>query len=205
MRWHVAVDVRIGAQRAAELRLGSAACGGEGSVDHHGDQEIFENIAGRMLADLRDFLQVEIAKSAAPYRSAAQSCTEGGELFVISTQPPAWAIGVSLSPEGTIALRRRATGRGVSSILSSRQVAVEAEIVALGCHLGDATLSTAEIAALEPGDLIVLTRKITEDLPIAVNGEVPVSGTARLQKFAGAAQVLVTQRVDLRKAGQVRE
>lgn len=90
-------------------------------------------------------------------------------LHVARERLAAWRL-ASVQPSVTDVRFSRSGLVDVVSTLSDRTVTLQTTV-------GSARLTAADLAGLQPGDVVVLDRKIAEPLPVAVNDR-PVSGLA---------------------------
>ncbi len=77
---------------------------------------------------------------------------------------------ISVAKADLCHLARQAFPRGSASVLASRSSAVADMPVSIGAHLGKATMDIAQVAALEPGDVIVLDRQLSAPATLLVAG-----------------------------------
>lgn len=91
-----------------------------------------------------------------------------------------WHILLALGSRARIAIRRAAAGGGPAPTLATLREAVAPERVAVGCHIGRATLSAGEVAGLAAGDLITFDRRLSDDLPLTVACQIASGGKARI-------------------------
>lgn len=186
LRWAGSPGAAAGMAPAALARLGLALVAGEAEIADPADRAVLESLAGAALADLGARLG-EAAGEHSP--GSAGSPATGNLVLRASCGSHDWAVFLSLGAPAQVALRRAAAGQGRSPVLGSLAEALAPEPVRIGCHLGSATLSAAELAGLGPGDLVAFDRRLADALPLVVAGE--RAGPATAQVVREGAEVVV--------------
>jgi flagellar motor switch/type III secretory pathway protein FliN len=82
-------------------------------------------------------------------------------------------------------------------IPGSRRDALAPQVVALGCHLGSASLTTREVAQLADGDVIMLDRQPGVPLVLTIEGRACASGKAKIVRAVEGALVTIAERPGL--------
>lgn len=175
-------------EAADTVSMGLAACAGRGDAQNVLDRDLLEAVGLEMVTDLLAFL-------AGP---KSRALSGEAERFAIGSEQGRWNVEVVLGQQDLIALRKRAAGASRAVTLGSLGEALAGEQVLLGCHLGAATLTAAEVAAIGIGDLIVLDRQVAQELPLTVDGLTCASGAARISQLENTVAIHLVGAVDLR-------
>ena len=173
---------QVRADRPDLLALGNAACAGQGDADNPLDEHVLCGVGSAMIDDLLG--RVESAGTAP-------------ECFDVIDHNGQWRIQLALDAAAIVQARRAAAGFSRQLEPVPLATALASEDVVLGCHLGAAHLTMAEVAALSLGDVIVLDRDLHAPVPLTVAGVMPQAGAARIGSDAGQLRVTVTERPNL--------
>lgn len=174
--------------------LGAAACANRADPLNPRDREALERVGRAMLNDL----VADIAGRAGSTEHGEHGCDAAPHAaYVLASSALGWSIGIKISAAQQIALRRRASYPARSMRLGSLQAALKDELVEVGCHLGRASLTAAEVAALGVGDLIVLDRQLRNALPLTVAGSVCARGTACVERTDECFAIRIESELDL--------
>jgi hypothetical protein len=191
--WSGVSGAAVGVGGTTRLKLGLAVVGGEADLDNPRDRAVLERVAKAAVADLAGRLG-ELAVSYA--QPAPLPATDARPVLRLSLGDDSWSILLSLGVYTETALRKLSAGQSRQPSLAKLSDALAPERVAIGCHIGGATLLASEVAGLAKGDLITLDRLITEDLPLTVATAVTSSGTAKLVHDGTGAVVRITQAIN---------
>ncbi|MDR3438083.1 FliM/FliN family flagellar motor C-terminal domain-containing protein [Telmatospirillum sp.] len=206
LQWQGEPWAALGRNADIEALLGRDACGGEGNVAHPADREILRGVGARLLDELASFL-AGLGDGVANERSSSRQTAPDGELFTVASGTGGWSIGLALSPQAVVAVRKAVAGGAVAgtghrAVLGNRRNALASQVARLGCHLGKACLSAGDIAMLAAGDVIVLDRQPAVPLILTVEGHQCASGKAKIVRSAEGASITIAERPSLlRKVG----
>jgi hypothetical protein len=185
--WHGDGDARAAAEACDTVALGLTACAGRADPANPADRQVLEAIGAEMLADLA-------------MRLGEASAGEGARFehgFAVEPECGGWRMALALGAGALTRARKAAAGSGRRPLVAPLAAALADEDVGLGCHLGEARVTAAEIAALAVGDLLVLDRGLDAPLPLTVAGAVPRTGLARIAAADGTIRVTVAEPPDL--------
>lgn len=194
LAWAGRPGARLALWGDAGAALGLAICGGKADTDCAADREVVQALAERCIDDVGQSLAEVVSSQVRPRESAADSET----IYQATANPGGWAIAIGLGKAEIVALRRTASNpKATARITHSRLSALGPEIVELGCHLGEAELTSRALASLAQGDVVVLDRRAQDLLPITVEGWEAADGRARITATHGAAQMAICERIGL--------
>lgn len=183
------------------VALGLAACDGRADLINPVDRALLEQVGSEMLEDLVGRLGGNAGINATSRSGPAASGHDGPERekyrFRVAGSPGDWSLLLAFDDTGLIRLRKAAAGSYRTPDLVPFSVALAGEEVGLGCHLGSAQITAADISALAIGDVLVLDRCLDAPVPLTVDGHRLRTAEARIEAQAGAIQVTVTETIDL--------
>lgn len=193
--WRGCAAIAIGVRAEMLVALAQAALAGHGDIDNSRDREVFADIGRQATNDLAEFICAIASPGADLEDLPPESLGNPEQSYrILGTD---WALELILDSAAQVRLRRHVAGSRGRPALGRLAEALAPETVELGCHLGEASLWAADVAALAPGDLIVLDRRIAEPLPLTVAGNVTAHGKASIEAADGALSVRIADVVDL--------
>lgn len=165
-------------QRAA---MALNVLGGQADPANARDNDVLTELGQAIIADLVRLLQEVVGVlGEGPISSTRRWWT-------FRAPDGALSVEIGLSEQAQCRVRQRAAGRGREPRIGSLASALAGEAVSLGCHLGAAQITAAELQTLAAGDVIMFDRTCREKVPLVVNGVTAPVGTARI--VAGQAGV----------------
>lgn len=170
------------------VALGLVACAGRADPANAIDRCVLLRVG----ADMRDDLAVRMGGAGSDGRC-------GAHRFTVSPRSGTWSLTLSVDEEALVALRKRCAGVGRMRSTSPLRRALVPETVSLGCHLGEAAITAAELAALGAGDVLVFDRVLADAVPLTVEGRVSRSGRAVIAARHHAIEVRLTQPISLQE------
>lgn len=179
-------DIALSVRNKAALGL--AACGNRADAANPRDLEVLEAVGTALLEDLQAWLAG---------LESAEIGPAGKSAFVLRSAGKPWSIRIALSDGQINCLRKRAAGALRKIEPAPLMQALQTETGVLGCHLGRARLTAADISALSPGDLIVLDRGLNDIVPVTVQGNVCAAGSARVARDGGAIGIRMAEAIGL--------
>jgi hypothetical protein len=157
-----------------------------------------------MLEDLLVRLGAGREKSATPGRghAAPDSIEPHGveHWFRVAASSGEWSLLLAFDEGMLIRLRKAMAGSSRKPDVVPLSTALAGEEIPLGCHLGSATITFADLSALAAGDVLVLDRRLDAPVPLTIDGNLPRTGQAQIGPQAGAIQVTLTEAIDLMQA-----
>lgn len=183
------------------VALGLAACDGQADSLNPLDRALLGRVGDEMLEDLLARLRAGPERSAAPAR--AHSALDGAgpddaqHRFRVGASSGEWALMLALDEILVIRLRKAIAGSSRTFALVPLSAALAGEEVGLGCHLGSAQITVADLSALAAGDVLVLDRRLDVPVPLTIDGNLPRTGQARIGGEAGALEVTLIETIDL--------
>ncbi len=176
--WSAFDSVTIGMGRNGFAVLGSAICNGIGEPENRRDRRILEELG---TAACQDLAQVFGATPDA----ALIGKSDGVELdrlarFTVACAQGKWTLVLALGAETLIFARQHAAQSGMPPTLGSLAAGLANEDCPIVAHLGRATISTGELAAISKGDVIQFDRGIQAPVPLVIAGRNPAHGSARV-------------------------
>lgn len=189
--WRGSGGAAVGSTAQERVILGGHASGGAGDPDNMRDRAILGHIGQAAIDHLANRL-CAIAGSAAIDEGPPEPCQPR---FCATTV--GFSLTLSLDHAAQVRLRRKVSGARKRPALGTLAQALAPEKVRLGCHLGSAALSAAEVAALCTGDLIVLDRRLAERLPLAAEGKATARGQASFEAGVNVHSLLIQEPIDL--------
>jgi flagellar motor switch/type III secretory pathway protein FliN len=200
LSWQGRTDAAVAIDDEQLPALGQWVLGGAGDRDNLRDREILAALGQAALADMAMALLRASGAADATERLAERSAVPDGTSYHV-TAADAWGLHISLSAAAEIRLRKNSAGRRRRPAFGRFSAAFAPERIRLGCHLGHAVLSAADLTGLAKGDLIVLDRGTADELPITVEGIVAAKGKAAIVTEAGQFSVRLNEAPTL-AAGQ---
>jgi len=177
-------DIAIVAGRPVQVEMAIEALNGQVERENPRDADLLASLGGAILDDLSQ----TIATAAG---SLGDEPTRPG-CWVVKLDGHSWAVEIRLSEQAQCRLRQRAAGAGSAPKLGTFKDALSPESAMLGCHLGYARLTAAELLTIKPGDVIMLDRAQHEELPLLVNGAATASGNAQIIPGPDSVNVRLT-------------
>ncbi|MEH3101085.1 FliM/FliN family flagellar motor C-terminal domain-containing protein [Sphingomonas adhaesiva] len=167
------------------VALGFVASAGHADLSNAIDRRVLLHVGAAM----RDDLSARLAGAG----SGTDTDTDRvAHRFAVASRGGGWSLTLGIAEGAMVAVRRRCAGTTHASSLSALRIALAAETVSLGCHLGEARITAAELAALDAGDVLVLDRALGDAVPLTVEGRTTASGRARIAARGGAVEVRLT-------------
>jgi hypothetical protein len=143
------------------------------------DHKFLRRLAGRAIDDLAALIDALLPVDGG---SAGTWAGIPWSLPVGATGEPLMRI--SIARADLCQLAHQAFPRGAASALASRGSAVADLRVSIGAHLGMTAMDIAQVAALEPGDVIVLDRQLSAPATLLVAGRQTALACTLRQKDA---------------------
>jgi flagellar motor switch/type III secretory pathway protein FliN len=190
LAWFGDAEVQIGCESAAQARLGQVLCGGLGDGTNPVDTQVLAEVAARACTDLAGRLgaqntgQEECA--AGPVSPTLENC------LALAPADRSWTLAIVLSQGALNRLRQRSARSGKVPDLGSMAKALAGEPCRLGLQFGVTSLSAAELAQLEVGDVIAFSSKTDAALPMVVEGHRAKQGAASLTQVDEGLLVTMT-------------
>lgn len=183
------------------MTLGLAACGGRADRSNPVDRGMLKHIGEEMRVDLLARLGAE-AQANPDWRQVGGSLEHDGTArakhrYRVAGSADGWSLVIALDDSALVRLRKTAAGSSRTIILAPLAEALAGESVMLGCHLGRAEISAADLSALGPGDVLVLDRLLDGPIPVTVEGKLPRAGKARIGASDGTIEVKLTEAIDV--------
>lgn len=195
VNWQGGNGVFAGLEDGVSARLGLAICGGVGDLTNQQDCALLERLAADACLQLAELLRAGPAKSgqecSGPVPPGSDDC------FLVSPSGREWSIALAMSAETVVRLRRSSAPSMTTFKLGSLSAALANETCAIAVNLGQAELSSAELASLGIGDVVVFDRATDQALPLVIEGRSPERGTAKLQSTGGELRVLIADPISL--------
>lgn len=178
---HVVVSTSAEHEVAAALQ----ALGQQADPANPRDSELLSQLGQAIVADLRRSFEEtagDVDKMGA------------GELtwWSLALSSESWRIDVGLSTAVLCRIRQSTSGRNRDPEVGALQSAISTETVAVGCHLGSAQITAGELKTLSAGDVIMLDRRHSASVPLAVNGVPAAIGTVRISAGADGPAITLT-------------
>lgn len=184
--WFGNNGVLIGAEEGMTVQLGAAVCGGSADIENRRDRAILGRLGDTATNDLAaKFGAIEAEQQA----DAGAAPDWAVQCFIASAANRAWSVAIVLSDEAFISLRRRRAVSGTAPVLGRIVDSLGQERCRLGLHLGRASIDASDLAALGPGDVIVLDQSLRAALPLLVDDRPVQGGQAVLEP--GEATLMV--------------
>lgn len=176
----------IDATRSDLVALGLAACDGRADAENSLDSRILMAVGIAIVEQARVWL-AELGPS------------ESGDMMrcEISPRDGTWTVTLALGNGQVNRLRRQAAGVRRTVKLSPIGEAMGSETAVIGCLIGRTQISTAEVAGLAQGDLIVLGSRPADTLAVTVAGNVCAEGSVRIGQREGAINMSIVEPVGL--------
>ncbi|MBA4160718.1 MAG: hypothetical protein C0515_01245 [Novosphingobium sp.] len=203
LAWFGDETVQVGCEAAARTSLGQALCAGLGDESNPVDQQVFEQVAARACADLASRLGASSGgpreHASGPVAPALETC------LTLAPADRSWTLALALAPGALNRLRQSAARSGKIPELGSMATALAKERCRLGLQFGATSLSAANLAQLEVGDVIAFTSKTDEALPVVIEGHRAGHGAARLAQGDEGLRVTMTAPVSMDALGGQRQ
>jgi len=181
--------------------LGLAACDGRADSINPVDRDLLERVGDDMLNDFLVRLGAGPGKNAVPERGYTAPGPNGPDgakhRFRVAASKGEWSLLLALGESVLVRLRKAMAGSSRTPDIIPLSTALAGEEVRLGCHLGSAGITAADLSTLTAGDVLVFDRHIEASVPLTINGNLPRTGRALIGAQAGAIQVTLTEAIDL--------
>ncbi len=166
LRWRVADGVMIGTADDAMVTLGAHMLDVPADDRSETERQLLAEVAEPCLDELRTLI------------------ADRGEWHPTASVP-AWSatigdghpiVAIGWSAERFAALVRQTLPKAAAAPFGSPSAALATLPVSVGAAAGRVTMSVADLAALAPGDVVLLGTKLTDPLPITLNGHAAARG-----------------------------
>lgn len=200
LRWHGNRAAAVGATTADLIALGQDLAGGRADPGNPRDAVMLERLGEAAIGELAARLVQATGSGSAAVEALADGAGHGGMSYRLGMSAD-WGCRLAIDEAAQVELRRRMAGKERRPSLGSISAALAPVEVTLGCHLGTATLATADLAGLTRGDLIVLEKRMDDSLALTVSGAPATRGKATLAIEAEAAVIRISEAIDLLSGG----
>jgi flagellar motor switch/type III secretory pathway protein FliN len=181
-------QARIG---LARLMLGASS--GE-KAPTAADRDVLRQLAERCLNDLRQRLAAALGFSGGEWRTEHEPIPLAqAQIYPIGIAGKEPLLELTLSRALAVRAIKRAAAPGAHrSALRPLSDALAGQEVAVSAALGRSELSLNDLAALAPGDVLVLDRDVGAPAPLAVNGTAS-GGRATIEEAGGALRLTIVK------------
>ena len=198
LAWRGLPGVRIGSAEGVAALVGASVCANQGDLENPRDRTLLGEVGREACDHLVALLGGNQDDWTSSIRAAEDMPAPGETCFSIAAAGAAWSIGLALSADAMILLRRRTAPGGPRPEPGSLAAALADEHCALALHLGRARLSAGEVAALGKGDVIAFDSRTSEPVPVIVAGNICESGSARIESDGDSLRAAIVTPISLR-------
>ena len=195
--WCGAAGAAVGAGNGDLAKLGSFIIGDSADIQNMRDREILTCVGKAAIGNLAAALCDASGQQGGDAELPEASIVPENAAYRLTNPAKTWSIELALNAATVVQLRKRHAGSKRSPVLSSLADALAPESARLGCHLGEALLTAAQVGGMAKGDLIVLNRRLGDSLPLTVEGVTLGSGTATIGAGSGTPAIRITQAPNL--------